>query len=693
MKNSLLIAALSIFSIAQAQQIDRSVRPKAGAAPEVKIKESETFRTASGITVVLSENHKVPKVTFNLVMGSSPRIEGEKAGANGLMGQLLMSGTTTRAKDALDKEIDFIGASLSADGESVRLSCLTKHLDKGLQLMSDVTMNPSFPQSEVDRIIKQAESELLSAKSSPEQMAANCERKVNFGKHPNGNVMNDASLKAITRDDIMANYKETFTPNGAYLVIVGDISRADAEKMADKYFGKWAGEKVFKMDYGMGSAATSNRVIFVNKPGSVQSYIDITFPYDMKPGAKEQLALEVMNNILGGPTFGSRIMQNLREDKAYTYGAYASASTTRNGSWYNIEGSFRNEVTDSAITQLLAEVTRITESYVTDEELNLIKASMAGQFSIRLENPSTVANFALNIIRNNLPSDYYQNYLKRLNAITKEDILMVAQKYLTGGKNIIVVGNEEVLSKIAVFDTDGKVEKLDAFGDPVKDMKPADISTEKLINSYVSAMTQTSNPKKLKKKLKSVKSVVKTYEMSSPAIPMKITMTDAYVAPNKEAMKIEAQGMVFQSSYYTGSAGASTNMQTGKKELTAEELASKKKREGLIPEMNYLKSGVVCTIKGIEVIDGKEYYVMNSFDGKDDQIDYFDKVTFMKYKTIQFAKTDEGVQESTLQFSEYKDVNGVLFAHKIIQSAGGMTFNVTVKEIIVNGKVDESLFK
>ncbi len=692
MKNSLIIVALSIFSIAQAQ-VDRSIRPSAAAAPEVKIKESVTFRTASGITVVLSENHKVPKVSFNLVMGSSPRIEGEKAGTNGLMGQLLMSGTTSRSKDVLDNEIDFIGANMSADGESVRLSCLTKHLDKGLLLMSDITLNPTFPQSEVERVIKQAESALLSAKSSPEEMAANCENKVNFGMHPKGSVMNETTLKAITRDDILASYKQTFTPNGAYLVIVGDINKVDAEKLADKYFGKWTGEKVFKMDYGMGSAATNNRVIFVNKPGSVQSYIDVTFPFDMKPGAKDQLALEVMNNILGGPTFGSRIMQNLREDKAYTYGAYSSVTTTRNGSWYNLDGSFRNEVTDSAITELLGEIKRITEGSVTDDELNLIKSSMAGQFSIRLESPSTVANFALNIIRNNLPADYYQNYLKRLNAITKEDVLAVAKKYLTGGKNIIVVGNEEVMASIAKFDTDGKIEKLNAFGDEVKDMKPADISVEKLISSYVSAITLSSNAKQLKKKMKKTKSVVKTYTLSSPQIPMEILMTDAYVSPNKEAMKIEAQGMVFQSSFYDGTKGATTNMQTGTKELTSEEIEMKKKRDGFIPEMGYMNKGVVCSIKGIEMIDNKEYYVLTSNDGKDEQIDYFDKLTFLKFKTIQITKTEEGVVESTLQFSDYKEVGGILFAHKIIQSAGGMNFDCNVKEISVNGKVDTKLFE
>lgn len=692
MKKTLTLLALTAVT-GVFGQIDRSVRPAAAPAPAINIKNSEVFKLNNGITVVLSENHKLPRVSFSLTMGASPMLEGSKAGVNSVMGQLLASGTTKRSKDQLDGEIDYMGADFSANGSSIYMSCLTKHMDKALEIMQDVTMNPSFPQDEFERIKKQNESGLLSAKSSPDEMANNAQAKINFPNHPYGEVMNEMSLAAITLDDVRANYKNVYTPNGAYLVIVGDINKQKAMEMAEKFFGSWKGQSVYKEDWGNGLKVKANRVIFVNKPGAVQSNITIAFPFDMKPNDKNYIAMNVMNSILGGGSFGSRLMANLREDKAYTYGCYSSVDITRDGSSFSAGGNFRNDVTDSAITQILMEIQRIADSYVTDDELNLAKSSMAGGFARSLERPQTIARFALNIIRNNLPQDYYQNYLKNLDAITKEDVLMVAQKYFSGGVNIIVVGNESVLEKIKVFDADGVIEKLDAFGNPVIEMKPADITADQLIQNYINAVTLTDSPKALAKKMKKVKSIEKKTTLSSAQIPMAITMTDVFVAPNKEAMKIEAQGMVFQSSYYDGTKGAETNMQTGKKEMTAEEIAEKKRTDGMFAEMKYKSSGIKYTLKGIETINGKDYYVLEVIDGDTQSIDYFDTKTFMKFRSMAIVKKDGETIEVSIDYSDYKEVNGFMFAHKFVRNMGQMNFDGNVTSIIFNGTVDMKMFE
>lgn len=684
-----LVAITSVYG-----QVDRSVRPAAAQAPTINIKDSEVFKTSNGITVVLSENHKLPRVSVNLAMGGSPILEGSKAGVNQLMGQLILSGTTARTKDVLDNEIDYVGATLNAGGNSIFLSCLTKHLDKGLTIMQDVVMNPSFPQSEFDRIKKQAENSLLSAKSSPDEMGANAEAKINFPNHPLGDVMNEASLAAITREDVVANFKRVFTPQGAYLVIVGDITKEAATKLAEKYFGSWKGEAVFKNDYGFGQQPKNTRVIFVNKPGAVQSAVSISFPIEIKPGDANQLPLTVLNNILGNTGgFAGRLMQNLREDKAYTYGCYSALDVTRDGSSVSASGSFRNDVTDSAITQILYEFSRITEGYVTDEELSLIKSSMAGNFARSLENPQTIARFALNIIQNNLPADYYKNYLKRLDAIDKDVVLKMAKQYFTKGFNIVVVGNEDVLAKIKQFDTDGVIEKLDAFGNQVVDIVKADITADQLIEKYLYATTQTTSQKEMVKKLGKIKSVKTTIELSAEQMPMKITMTDVYQSPNKEATKIEAQGMVFMSTYYDGTTGANSSMQTGKKEFTAEELAAKKKEEGLFPEMNYKTSGMKYEIKGIEKLNGTDVYVLYANNGDAEQFDYFDKKSFMKVKTVSISEEEGETVEQATNFSDYKDVNGILFPHVSNIMMGGMALSGTVKTIEVNGKIDEAMFK
>jgi hypothetical protein len=330
---------------------------------------------------------------------------------------------------------------------------------------------------------------------------------------------------------------------------------------------------------------------------------------------------------------------------------------------------------------------------VTDDELNLAKSAMAGGFARSLESPQTIARFALNIIRENLAADYYQTYLKKLESVSKDDILTVAQKYFKGGFNIVVVGNEEILPKLKAFDSDGVIEKLDAFGNPVKEMKKADITADQLIERYINTVTATKSAKELAKKMKKVKSIVKKIELSSPQIPVVISMTEAFVAPNKEAIKIEAQGMVFQSSYYDGTKGSSMNMQTGKKSLSAEELASKKKGEGLFPEVNYKASGMTYEIKGIEIINGKDYYVLTTNNGESQSFDYFDVATNLKYKTISISKQGEETVESTIVYDDYKDVNGFLFAHKLTQTSGEMSLSGTVKTIEFNGEVDKTMFE
>ena len=374
MKKILFSALLLTHSFIQAQ-VDRSIMPKPTEAKKINISESQVFTTANGITVILSENHKLPRVAFQFIIGSDPRIEGDKAGLSDFMGSLIMSGTEKRTKDQLDKEIDFIGANLNASNSVVNLSCLTKHLDKGLELMNDIMQNANFPQSEFERVKKQLQSNLLSTKSDAGSMAKNAVSKLNFPKHPYGEIMTESTLNNITREDIIASYKNNFKPNGGYLVVVGDINRIELEDLITKYFLAWrTNGPIFTNPANDGVFPTGNRVVFIKKPGAVQSVVSITYPVKIRTGEQDQLPLKVLNGIFGGGGFGTRLMQNLREDKAYTYGCYSSLEITEFGSWMSAGGNFRNAVTDSAITEILKEFQLIKTNLVKDEELNLTKS-------------------------------------------------------------------------------------------------------------------------------------------------------------------------------------------------------------------------------------------------------------------------------------------------------------------------------
>ncbi len=686
MKSLYLLLALILTNSVFAQ-LDRSQRPAPAAAQKINIPASQVFTTSNGITVILSENHKIPKVSIELSLGNTPRLEGNKAGLADFTGSLLMSGTSNRSKDQLDREIDFIGANLSAGSSSMYLSCLTKHLSKGLDLMTDVLYNASFPESEVERVRKQNLSGLQSTKADAGEMASNATRAVNFPNHPLGQIMTEATLQNISREDMLAYYKNTFTPQGSYLVVVGDITRVETEAFVQTYFATWQGGPAYQASLGKGQFDKGNRVIFVKKPGAVQSVVYVTFPIDIRSGHKDQLALNVLNGILGGGGFGTRLMQNLREDKAFTYGCYSSLNITENGSWMSAGGNFKNAVTDSAITEILKEFAGIIEAQVTDEEISLTKNNMAGGFARSLERPQTVARFALNTIKQKLAPDYYQKYLQQLEAITKDDVLRVAQQYFTAKNcHIIVVGNEEILPKLLPFDSDGKIEKLDAFGAAIKETKTADISAEQLIDSYAMALTGTSSKKAALKKVKAIISYVRVSELSSAQIPFVLTSTDYFWEGSKEASKMEMPGMVLQKSFYDGKSGYTFSMQGGREDLKAEEIAAKQKASGLIPELNYKANGMSYEIKGIENIDGQDCYVLYTTDGQAENYDYYTTNTFMKLRSTNLRKAGEELVETTTTFSDFKLVNGLIFAHTFNMSVGKMTLNGNVKTIEVNPK-------
>lgn len=678
-------------------QLDRSIMPKPAPAPEIQIKPTETWTTANGITVILSENHKLPKVTFDLTLGSGASLEGEKAGLSELAGSLVMSGTSSRSKDQLDKEIDFLGASLSASASNVYLSVLTKHLDQGLSLMADVTKNASFPEDEFNRISDQLRSGMVSLKSEAAGMAGNATVKVNFPKHPYGEVMTFTTLSAISLSDVKEFYRSRYTPQGAYLVIVGDINRSQAEKMVNTYFGNWQGPQPIISEYKDPVKSNGNQVYFVNKPGAVQSVIQVSFPIPMRMGNQDQLAMSVLNDVFGGSGFGTRLMQNLREDKAFTYGCYSSLNNQDLGGWISISGNFRNAVTDSAIQEILNELNRLLNETITTPELELTKAVKNGSFARSLERPQTIARFAYNISKYKFPEDYYRNYLQRLENIDAAELSRVAKTYIKPNNyNIVVVGNESVLDKIKAFDSDGKVTMLDEFGDVKIDRIPSDMSANEILEKYVLAVTQTGSMAQAQKKVKKVKNVLQKAALTSDKIPFPLQSFDLYTKDGVRAEKIEFNGNVAQSKYYDGISGFEKNMQTGKTPFDDNKMKTAALEKALIPEMDWMLSANAryVNLVGIEQENNQQYYVIRVGMGpQNESLHYYDKSTFMKWKTVKTVVNKEESFNAITEYSDYRAVKGLMFPYQAVLNAGSMTFTQKVEEIIVNGKVNVAEFQ
>ncbi|MFN4910593.1 MAG: M16 family metallopeptidase [Flavobacteriales bacterium] len=692
----ILIALSLLFSLSILRaQVDRSIMPKPATPAQIQLPETEMWRTKNGMIVILSENHKLPKVSFDLTLGYNPGLEGAKAGINELTGSLIMSGTKSRSKDQLDKEIDFIGASLSASATNISLSTLTKHLDKGLALMSDLTMNASFPESEFKRVVDQFKSGLVSLKSEGGAMANNATVKVNFPNHPYGEVTTFTSLAAISLADVQLYYKENFTPQGAFLVIVGDINRTQAEKYIDTYFGSWTGGVPSQPQFTDPQKSDGNQVYFVNKPGAVQSVIHVTFPLSMRMGNPDMLKISVLNDVFGGSGFGTRLMQNLREDKAFTYGCYSGLNTQNNGGWITVSGNFRNDVTDSAIREIVNELNRLVAEEIKTEELELTKAVKNGSFARSLERPQTIARFAYNIQKYGMPNDYYKTYLKQLNDITTEDLKKISQTYLKPNNfNIIVVGNESVLDKIAAFDSDGNVVKLDEFGDVKMDKKPSDLSLDALLTQIVLNTTGTGNLEAAKKKISKVKTLVQKSSMTTEQIPFPLQNVSIYTNKGIKAEKVEVQGNVAQKQYFNGKEGYQFSMQTGKKSLSAIEIEMESTEMGVVPELLWLTSVKKPELRGIEMENGAYYYVLKFTFGSEAEVYYYyEKNSLQKAKTVRVMNKDGESQTAITTYSDFKEVNGIKFPHKSIANLGPLTLNITVDTLTINGKVDLKEFE
>ena len=493
MKN-IFILILITLSINCFGQLDRTKAPEAGPAPKIKLGNAKTFELKKGLKVIVVENHKLPVVSYTLSVDVDPILEKEAVGLVSIATDLLKAGTKNRTKEQIDEEIDFIGANLSTYATGIYGSSLVKHSDKLLTLMSDILMNPVFPEEELQKTLKQLKTGLQAQKTDPNAIASNLSSRFNYGEnHPYGEVQTEESADQITREKCANYYQTYFKPNVSYLVIVGDIKAKDAKKAAQKYFGNWERGTVPENSYAKPSGPSDNKVILSNKDASTQSVFNVTFPVDLSIKSDDLIAANVMNSILGGGSFSGRLFQNLREKNAWTYGAYSNLSNDDLIGSFKAYSQVKGIATDSAVTEVLKEIKRLQTELVDDDHLELVKNSMSGSFARSLERPQTIARFALNTQKYNLPKDYYQTYLERLDKVNAQDVMNAAKKYLTVDKaNIIAVGDISILKKsMAKFSPENKVLVVDIYGNEVKENEnalPEGLTAEKVIENYINAV-------------------------------------------------------------------------------------------------------------------------------------------------------------------------------------------------------------
>ena len=694
MKKFIMIAAGALLmQYAQAQNtIDRSKQPKPGAAPVITLKDPVIFKLPNGITLLTVEDHRLPKVSANLSIDAGPITEGNKAGVINLMGGMLNEGTLTMPKAAFDEAVDKIGANVDLSSNGGRVEALTRYFKTAFSLMGLALKEPAFTQESFDKLKTQAITGLKTQAKSAPAISSRVTNALTYGKtHPNGEFETEESIQNLTLNDVKEAYAKYITPSRAYLTVIGDITPADAKQLAIQILGNWKGVQLTLPKLPLVSNPAKAEIDLIDLPNAVQSEIKVVNLVDLKKNNPDYFPVLLANYILGGGA-NSRLFMDLREKHGFTYGAYSSLSAGRFQTTFQASAAVRTAKTDSAIASFLSQIKRIRTEKVTDEELVNAKSLYNGSFALNLEDPARTATFASNIILENLPADFYKTYLQKINAVTADDIIRVAQKYISyDNTRIIVVGNiakmPDGLKKCGY-----PVNLFDAFANPVTESKPqasVDVKPADVFKAYIDAIGGLTE-------IKNLKSYAATFTMAMQG--MSLAVDQKKLAPNKEVMSIKMGDNVMMKALFDGDKGFQ-QQGPGKKDMTAEEIAQKKVFTSLIEQVDYLQNPAFkISLKGVQKLNGNDTYQV-------DITDPIGKITTEYYdiKSKLLVKTESTTQEgtvsitTTVEYSDYRKVGNLMFPFKQSYniSAGGQEqkFDWTATDIKLNTGVTADDFK
>lgn len=670
------------------ETFDRNVQPKPGPAPKVQLGKPQMFTLDNGLKVLVVENHKLPRVSATLTIDNTPLYEGDKAGESSLLGDLLGSGTTSMSKDAFNERIDYLGANVWFGSQSAGMSSLSKFFPEVFGLMADGALHPVFTQEEFEKERAKSIDGIKSGEKSVENISNRVEKVLAYGvNHPFGEFTKISHLENLQLQDVKTLYDTYYKPNNAYLVITGDIKFDEVKALVEKYFSTW--QKATLPDYKMPKTSNVNEteIDFIDMPEASQTQVNIVSTTNLNMGDPDYHAVLVANQIFGGD-FNSHLNMNLREAHGYTYGARSSIPASKYVTMLRAGAKVRNQVADSVVVEIMKELNRMYTEKVTDEELKTVKASYSGNFVMEVEKPETIARYALNIQKNNLPEDFYETFLEKINAVTADDVMRVAQKYFNKDNTRIVVtskGSEVIpaLKKLGY-----KINYFDKEGNPSAEPKmPESVSTDvtpaSVLEKYFKAIGG-------KDKLQAINSMEQVYEFTMQG--MSFVQTMQFAQPNKMNVTTLMMGQKAFKMVFDGKNGYMEQM-GAKMPLQQEQMDELKAKKGIIDELYLLENNDV-KLDGIVTINGSDAYKMSIVSGENKSAKYFDVKSGLLVKEEKYLKLPDGTDfTSYTEFSDYKPVNGILISHKVLTNMMGQDMEMNVKSVEINKSFNEDTFK
>ena len=466
-------AAAALFSQAPQQQQPQSIKgvvkynkaPVSSEVLKVKLPRPVERQLSNGLKLLVVESHRVPQISMRIVIPSGDlRDPAGTPGVSDATAALIRLGTKTRSSKEIAETLAELGASLtfaSSSGEgTILLSSLTENFDAALAVLTDVLTNPTFPQDELDKWKTRQRSSLEQGKAQPGFMANERLFKVLYGgdarqyTHPTTD-----SLNKITRDAILEHYKTYYVPSGEWAGISGDITPGEAVTKLNKALGAWKGGPVAHVTLPLPGQIAEKKIYLIPRANSVQTYL-MAANHAIDRNSPDYIDVQVMNRVLGnGPS--SRLFRIIREEKGYTYGIGSGFTAAKNFNHFTVSTSVRTDVTEPALTELLAQFADIRDRAVPADELADAKSAIVASFVLGLESPGSVLSRWLEQRQYNLPEDYWDTYAAKVTAVSAEDVQRVAKKYVPlDNVQIIAVGD---VAKIG--------ELLKKFG-PVEEVPP-----------------------------------------------------------------------------------------------------------------------------------------------------------------------------------------------------------------------------
>ena len=441
----LMLALTGVVVLAQ-DTLDRSKPPTPAAPPMLRVPAWSRSALANGAELVVSEKHDLPLVSFTITFsgGYNQADPVARRGLADMTAAMMSEGTRTRDGEALAGALQLLGTTvavrIAGETGTIAFQCIANKFPATLDIVADMLVNPSFPPEALERLRAQRLVALVQARDQPGAIASRVFPRLVYGdKHPYGQNITETTIKAITRDDVVAFHHAYFRPGHALVTVVGDVNTAAAKASIEKALGAWprGGEKP-AFQYPEMPASRASTIYLADKPDAAQSTFAIgtTGPPRNTP---DYFALQVMNTILGG-MFQSRLNANIREEKGYSYGVSSSFAYGKGPGAFRAGGDIVSAKSDAALMEFMKELRGIRgERPITDEELSTAKDALTQRLPGTFASAQSINTAIVSLWTQGLPDGYYQQYAARIAAVRREDVVRVARQYVDVDHLVIVI--------------------------------------------------------------------------------------------------------------------------------------------------------------------------------------------------------------------------------------------------------------